>query len=671
MILFFSDLHINETAQFSVATENGFTIRQMMAIQCCQDIVDMLQNPEYDIEAVVFGGDMINKVGNNISTSDLACMTKCIIMIQQECIKRGITFYIIPGNHDCCFSTDTEILTEHGWKKHNECKNIKLAQVNLQTNKITYDFPIRKIFKKNQKVVYGCGAYTSFCTTNDHDFIYQNQKEKILLTRNKIVPRDFSHFSYHDECVEIEDNMLRLITWVITDGCIVFEKIKYKNGISKEKFKRIQWHFVKERKINDLIELLNKTKIRYTLRKTNSNKKDVFINIFTNNAKNIMNYINKEKKYPDFFRNLSKRQFDIVLDTIKQTDGFVTKNNSIAFTSIREEDVDIIQEAAIKNGYMTKKILKDNSRGYNKNGKLFWLFIKEKDQNNVALMKPIKLEEKISDVFCFTMPYGTLITRHNGYVTIMGNCSNDGTFHKLIPFKSYQNVEIIDTFKEIGDYVFMPYAYDDDMANEFLENIEDKENKIVFSHLELKDVPLGNGLLSSHGASINTLKKFKMTLQGHYHTPQTIAPNIIVSGSCHKTSFKDPGGGSMLLYDRETNKCARKYFTVPSWYTFDDDNIDEIKDLDPNNYVKLVISSEAILKFHGITKEFLKKFKGAETVIDVQKISLKRKMASQESLEQETEEDILHRFIELAKVPEDDKQALTELGLDLIARARK
>lgn len=351
MILFFSDLHINETAQFSVATENGFTIRQMMAIQCCQDVVNILKDPQYHFEAVVNGGDMINKVGNNISTSDLACLTKCITMIQEECIRQGIKFYIIPGNHDCC--------------------------------------------------------------------------------------------------------------------------------------------------------------------------------------------------------------------------------------------------------------------------------------------------------------------------------SNNGIFHKLIPFKSYQNVEIIDTFKVIDNYVFMPYAYDDDMANEFLENIEDKENKIVFSHLELKDVPLGNGLLSSHGASINTLKKFKMTLQGHYHTPQTVAPNIIVSGSCHKTSFKDPGGGSMLLYDRETNKCTRKYFTVPSWYTFDDDNIEEIKELDKNNYVKIIISSENVLNMYGITKEFIKKFKGAEIVIDVQKISLKRKQNTQEELEHETEEEILHRFIDSAKVSPEDKQELTELGLDLIARARK
>ena len=351
MILFFSDLHINETAQFSVATETGFTIRQTEAIQCCQDVVDILKNPENNIEAVVFGGDMINKVGNSVSTSDLACMTKCIIMIQNECIRLGIKFYIIPGNHDIA--------------------------------------------------------------------------------------------------------------------------------------------------------------------------------------------------------------------------------------------------------------------------------------------------------------------------------SNIQGFHKLIPFKSYQNVEVIDTFKEIDNFVFMPYAYDDEEANEFLENVRDKQDKIVFSHLELKDIPLGNGLLSSHGVSINTLKKFKTTLQGHYHTPQTPANNIIVSGSCHKTSFKDPGGGSMILYDQNSNKYIRKYFTVPSWYTFDDDNIEEIKELDFNNYVKVIISSESILKLHGITKEFLNKFKGSEIVVDVQKISLKHKMSTQDDLEKETEEDMLHRFIELAKVPQEDKQELTELGLDLIARARK
>lgn len=351
MILFFTDIHINETATFSTATETGFSVRQLESIQCFQDVVDTLKDPKYKFEAVVFGGDMFHKVGNSISTSDLTCATKCVLMVQEECIRQGINFYIIPGNHDCA--------------------------------------------------------------------------------------------------------------------------------------------------------------------------------------------------------------------------------------------------------------------------------------------------------------------------------GNDGNFHKLISFKPYKNIEVIDSFSEIGDYVFMPYAYDDNEANSFLEGIKDKENKIVFSHLELKDVPLGNGLTSSHGASIKTMAKFKTVLQGHYHVPQSPAKNIIVAGSCHKTSFKDPGGGSMIIYDKENNTYARKPFTVPSWYTFDDDNIEDIKDLDPNNYVKVIVSSENILTMNGITREYLKQFKGAEIVIDVQKISLKKRLSNQENIEEESEEEILHRFIDSSKVPEEDKQELVEIGLDLIARARK
>ena len=100
MILFFSDLHINETAQFSVATETGFSIRQLESIQCCQDVINILKDPQYHFEAVVFGGDMINKVGNNVSASDLATVTKCLLMLQEECIKQGIILYVLVGNHD-------------------------------------------------------------------------------------------------------------------------------------------------------------------------------------------------------------------------------------------------------------------------------------------------------------------------------------------------------------------------------------------------------------------------------------------------------------------------------------------------------------------------------------------------------------------------------------------
>ena len=348
MILFFSDLHINETAQFSVATETGFTVRQMEAIQCCQDIVDILQDPQYDIEAVVFGGDMINKVGNNISTSDLACMTKCIIMIQQECIKRGITFYIIPGNHDIA--------------------------------------------------------------------------------------------------------------------------------------------------------------------------------------------------------------------------------------------------------------------------------------------------------------------------------SNTQGFHKLIPFKSYQNVEIVDIFKEVGDYVFMPYAYDDEEANNFLEGIQDKENKIVFSHLEIKGIPLGNGIETTHGVSLSLLKQFKMVLQGHYHSGGNFGKNIQIAGSTQRLSFKDPGlaRNNILIYDTEKNTIERKSFDCPDWLTFTDNNIDEVLSVSNNNYVKLDISTDILLTPE--IKEKLTHMKGTDIHIDIKRLSINRDIT--EEIQPENEIDVITQFVNKSDNTDEQKRDLINEGRRLLDRVK-
>ena len=67
------------------------------------------------------------------------------------------------------------------------------------------------------------------------------------------------------------------------------------------------------------------------------------------------------------------------------------------------------------------------------------------------------------------------------------------------------------------NFVYMPYCISDEQAQTFLENIPDKGNKIVFSHLEIKGFPLGNGIETQHGVELSLLKQFKMVLQGHYH----------------------------------------------------------------------------------------------------------------------------------------------------------
>ena len=57
---------------------------------------------------------------------------------------------------------------------------------------------------------------------------------------------------------------------------------------------------------------------------------------------------------------------------------------------------------------------------------------------------------------------------------------------------------------------------------------QNKKDKIVFSHMELKDINLGNGIFTTKGISLHTLSEFKDTLQGHYHTPGKYGKNIYI-----------------------------------------------------------------------------------------------------------------------------------------------
>ena len=255
------------------------------------------------------------------------------------------------------------------------------------------------------------------------------------------------------------------------------------------------------------------------------------------------------------------------------------------------------------------------------------------------------------------------------FYILMGNhdCnSSNGYSHKLLPFKQYRNIKIIDSFEEDHNMIFLPHSIDIEYAESYLENIKDKLNKIIFSHMEVKDINLGNGIFTTKGISIHTLEKFKDTLQGHYHTPGKYAKNIWLPGSTQKISFKDPGGGYLGVYDG--NKVIKEEYTGPKWYTLYDDDLDQLKNISNNNYIRLCLSCDNILDINGIKREELNRFKGLELEIDINRISSKNLKRSQDEIKSENPEEILSNFINQQTIDEDKKQKLIDKGKELLQR---
>ena len=269
------------------------------------------------------------------------------------------------------------------------------------------------------------------------------------------------------------------------------------------------------------------------------------------------------------------------------------------------------------------------------------------------------------------------LSREKHLAMLVGNHDLSGTtnykeVHKLIPFIYFENVNVYDKPFDMGNFIYMPYCTSDEYAIAFLENIKDKENKVIFSHLELKGINLGNGIETTHGVPLDLLSQFKMTIQGHYHGSSSYGPNIKVAGSTQRLSFKDPGKSrnNIIIYDTETNKIERRSFNCPDWLTFTDDNIDQILAVDTNNYVKVEVSSDMLL-----TPEIMQRldlFKGKDIHIDLTRLSFD-KHSSADITQDNTSEDevsIMKQFIEKTDNSEQQKKALLQEGIRLLDKAK-
>lgn len=259
------------------------------------------------------------------------------------------------------------------------------------------------------------------------------------------------------------------------------------------------------------------------------------------------------------------------------------------------------------------------------------------------------------------LPIEVIVGNHD----MLSDTVNNREAHKISPFKHWENINVYDIpcIDSNNKLIYMPYSLCDEYSEAFLNKIENKEEYIIFSHLEIKDINLGNGIFTKKGVNIDLLKSFNLVFQGHYHSGGKLASNIYVSGSTQRLSFKDKGisKNNILIYDTETNKILRESFNCPDWLIFDDDNIEDILNVNIDNYVKLELTTDILLT--DTMKEKLDRMKGKDIHIDVERISIDSNKLTETVLENEI--DILKQFIEKSDNTDCIKEKLIEEGIRL------
>ena len=173
----------------------------------------------------------------------------------------------------------------------------------------------------------------------------------------------------------MDDNWIRLLIWVITDGTIVHRS---------DYNKRIQFKLSKQRKIDSLRLLLDIMKVKYTFReaqKSGINKlQPYYICIYSEDARKICKLLNNSKKFPNWLINIDN--ILPVLEVLEITDGYRLYKNNFSWISTDYSNVKIIEKLCLNHKIISKYRECDNRSGF-PNGKRQYVM-------NIYLYKDVK-----------------------------------------------------------------------------------------------------------------------------------------------------------------------------------------------------------------------------------------------------------------------------------------
>jgi len=365
-----------------------------------------------------------------------------------------------------CFSIDTEILTENGFKFYDQIdSNDKLATLD-KTGKVEFQNYSARIKRPHDGDMYHFSGkkLDVFVTPGHRMWLAQKQSHG-----NKYHDFDFIEakdikkgYSYKLQCVadwsgkEIEtvsvngyeipaETYMKILGHLVSEGCITYkpETYQYKVG-TNQKVESSHFESVHS-SMSELAKYCDKH--LGTCRKMNTQGFSI------NNPSEIENWhisskwlaahfaneigTNSHNKHlPQWVKGLSSRLLKILLTAAAEGDGTIepskygTSSVKIRYTTVSEQLADDIQEIAFKCGYAPIKRHEQNGQG-----KWYWAVdwsntqygrfpsiygnLKKKNNGGGGTFKTVPYH---GDVFCFEVPNGLLITRRNGFISIQGNC---------------------------------------------------------------------------------------------------------------------------------------------------------------------------------------------------------------------------------------------------------
>ena len=321
-----------------------------------------------------------------------------------------------------CFSGDTEILTENGFVEFKMYDGITpVAQYNIETQEISYVEPLDFRMIPNQKICVFENENTSLKLTPNHECIIQVQNGKKYMKKvpfedlaghgqSKYAWVNAGYYKY-DKCYFIKDDITRLIACFVADGSYSASKTQLRFG------------FTKKRKIERFRNMIDRLGVAYD-EKVQGKLKVTYFTISDFDCVTLM------KRYCTADKTLLKPSMTelnplVYLEEASHWDGHVNHTNLITVSSTNLSTLESMQIMAVQSGVRARLYKVKDERGnvsdtwtlsYNLNKKPLSRF----ESKDIDLRTHHNTNH---NVYCVTVPEHNIVIRHNGKVSIQGNCN--------------------------------------------------------------------------------------------------------------------------------------------------------------------------------------------------------------------------------------------------------
>lgn len=389
-----------------------------------------------------------------------------------------------------CVSLDTEILTKDGWRTYDQVhEGQSIVAYDLNNHCIVWDTIQHVNVHEGEFDVAVFDTPTFFAkSTMEHRWVVGESDEvpRIKLTSNIYKNKwpDYPILRVADNNFEssckYSDDQLKLIGWILTDGC--YSKPHYGMHIyqSTNRSKNASIYY-------SMIDCLNRLGMKYNDSCTDGVYHSIYLNKCEFTSK-ILSSMPDRSLTTEFISSLSQRQAEIVMWSMIEGDGTSGENSSnITFTCSDKYRADMFQYLAFVAGYATN-VYEVTPESHNSNPSANKVYSSVTNKLPIQINKSYftvsvlrikraqvyphhKRVESVYGVWCPTTGTSTWVARCNGKVFITGNSVVQGSAADLTKMAILE-LEHNNRWKEIGGRLLVP-VHDELIAEVPIEYAEE------------------------------------------------------------------------------------------------------------------------------------------------------------------------------------------------------